>query len=220
MTIAKPDSSLGALAVLERPARELALREMRLVRLEAGQRAFMQGDGCSNYLIVKSGSVRVSVTTETGREIVLYHVGAGQTCVLTVACLMSGQEYDAEGVAESDTEAYILPKPVFDELLATSPQFRQYVFSSYGQRIHSLIGLVQEIAVKHVDRRLARLLIARAESDMVTLTHQAIATELSTAREVVSRLLGDFAERGWVQIERGKVKLLRPLELENLSHAL
>jgi CRP/FNR family transcriptional regulator, anaerobic regulatory protein len=206
-----------ALSHLEKPARELIQRAMREMRIEAGQHVFSPGNSCSNYLIVKRGSVRVSVTTETGREILLYHVRDGETCVLTTACLMSGQEYNAEAIADTDTEAVILPKAVFDELIGSSPLFRQYVFASYGTRLQSLIGLVQEISVKHVDRRLARLLVARAESGAVEMTHNALAVELNTAREVVTRLLHDFAERGWVQLERGQVSLCDQVALEKLS---
>jgi CRP/FNR family transcriptional regulator, anaerobic regulatory protein len=171
------------------------------------QRATSCSDKCRNYLIVKSGMIRVSVVADTGRELILYHVGPGETCVLTAACLMSGTEYEAEGTAESDTDAYILPKSVFDEVMTVSPEFRQFVFSSFGERLHTLIALVQEITVKHVDRRLAKLLLVRAENGVLAMTHQSIAQELNSAREVVTRLLNDFAGRGWVSLERGKVIL-------------
>lgn len=204
----------GALASLEDAARDLILRQMQPLALKAGDHAFRPGSSCSNYLMVKSGSVKVSVTTESGREIVLYRVQAGETCVLTSACLMSGADYDAEAVAERDSEAIILPKRAFEELLATSPRFRQFVFSTYGERLQSLIALVQEIAVKHVDRRLARLLVASAKAGVIETTHQALANDLNTAREVVTRLLNDFAEKGWVELARGRVTVHEPQALE------
>lgn len=204
----------GALASLEDAARDLILRQMQPLALKAGDHAFRPGSSCSNYLMVKSGSVKVSVTTESGREIILYRVQAGETCVLTSACLMSGADYDAEAVAERDSEAIILPKRAFEELLATSPRFRQFVFSTYGERLQSLIALVQEIAVKHVDRRLARLLVASAKAGVIETTHQALATDLNTAREVVTRLLNDFAEKGWVELARGRVTVHEPQALE------
>lgn len=204
----------GALASLEDAARDLILRQMQPLALKAGDHAFRPGSACSNYLMVKSGSVKVSVTTESGREIVLYRVQAGETCVLTSACLMSGADYDAEAVAERDSEAIILPKRAFEELLATSPRFRQFVFSTYGERLQSLIALVQEIAVKHVDRRLARLLLASAKAGVVETTHQSLANDLNTAREVVTRLLNDFAEKGWVVLARGRVTVHEPQALQ------
>jgi CRP/FNR family transcriptional regulator, anaerobic regulatory protein len=207
----------NALMVLEHPARDLALREMRELKLKPGQEVFAPGDSCNTFLIVKSGSLRVSVMTETGREILLYRVEPGQSCVLTTACLMSGRDYEADCRAETDTEAIVLPKPVFEELLATSEKFRQFVFVSYGLRLHSLISLIQETAIRHIDRKLARLLVARSEKSVVLMTHQAVAEELNTAREVVSRLLSDFAHRGWVKLERGRIHLLDQKALEHFE---
>lgn len=207
----------GALATLEDHAKSLILKQMIPLHLNAGERAFRPGFACSNYIVVKKGSVKVSVHTETGREIVLYRVQDGETCVLTTAGLLSGEHYDAEGVAESDTDAIILPKPVFEELLATSPGFRRFVFSSYGERIQSLIGLIQEVAVRHVDRRLARHLLRLARNGVVEATHQAMAHDLNTAREVITRLLNDFADKGWVEISRGRVALKDETALEHFA---
>ncbi len=208
------DKSLGALELLKSGARDLLRREIRSLKVQAGSRVFGVGDSCSNYLLLKSGSIRVSVFTESGREILLYKVEPGETCVLTVSCLMTGGAYEAEGIVETDAEAYVLPKPVFDELLASSPEFRTYVFSSYGERMHTLISLVQEISMRHVDRKLARLLVARREGGIVSMTHQAIATELNTAREVVSRLLNDFEDRGWLRLARGRIHVQEETALE------
>ena len=178
--------------------------EARPVRLEAGQKAFRPGQACSAFLFVTAGSVKVSTVTETGRELLLYRVGPGETCVLTTACLLSSSDYDAEGTAEAGTAALALPRPVFEELLAQSPGFRRFVFSSYGERLRDLIGLVQEVSQRHVDRRLARFLFDRAAGP-IAMTHQEIATELGTAREVVSRLLKQFAGDGLISMERRQI---------------
>ncbi|NMD07734.1 MAG: Crp/Fnr family transcriptional regulator [Phyllobacteriaceae bacterium] len=207
----------GALSSLEDSAKDLILKQMLPLHLAAGQRAFRPGFACSNYIVVKKGSVKVSVFTESGREIVLYRVQDGETCVLTTAGLLSGEHYDAEGIAETDTDAIILPKAVFEDLLATSPGFRRFVFSSYGERLQSLIGLVQEVAVRHVDRRLARHLLRVAKAGVVEATHQTLANDLHTAREVVTRLLNDFAEKGWVELVRGRVTVADPQALEDFA---
>ncbi len=211
---------IGALSGLEESAKDVVKRQMRPLTLKAGSHAFHTGDTCTNYLLVKSGSVKVSVTTEAGREIVLYRVQEGETCVLTSACLMSGVKYEADGVAESDTEAIILPKLVFEELLAVSPRFRQFVFSTYGERLHSLIGLVQEITFKHVDRRLARHLLAQANAGVIPTTHQSLANDLNTVREVVTRVLNNFAEKNWIALSRGLIKILDQSALEALAKDL
>lgn len=210
----------AALAKLESEAQALITRSMRPLHLDSGMRVFSAGSLASNYLMVKSGSVRVSVMTEEGREITLYHVGPGQTCVLTTSCLLTGAEYGAEAVAESETEAIILPKPAFEQLLAMSPEFRQFVFSSYGDRLHTLIGLVREITARKLDRKLARFLLERAEAGVVVLTHERMATELNTVREVATRLLNDFAGRGWISLARGRVTIADAAALQSYAGAV
>jgi len=210
----------GALIKMDETAKALVGREMRTMHLKAGQYVFHAGDSCNNFLIVAQGSVRVSIMAETGREIVLYRVEDGQTCVLTSVCLFSGAFYDAEGIAEMDTEAYVLPKPVFLDLLGTSAQFREFVFSSYGEKMHELISLVQEVIHRHVDRRLARLLLARVEAGRVGLTHQALANELNTAREVVTRLLREFERKGWVRLARGHIDVIASAGLAELAQVV
>lgn len=213
-------AQFAALMRIDKNALALVGREMRTMRFKAGQHVFHAGDSCNNFLIVARGSVRVSIVAETGREIVLYRVEDGQTCVLTSICLFSGSTYDAEGVAEVDTEAYVLPKSVFLNLLSSSEQFREFVFSSYGEKMHALIGLVQEVVHRHVDRRLARLLLARLVAGQVELTHQAIAVELNTAREVVTRLLHEFECRGWVRLARGRIEVDEASGLSELAQGL
>jgi CRP/FNR family transcriptional regulator len=180
---------------------------------------FHPGAPCTAFLVVTAGSVKVSTVTESGRELLLYRVGPGQTCVLTTAALLAQGDYDAEGMAETDTEALAIPRAAFEELLARSPAFRRFVFSSYGERLRDLIGLVQEVSQRHVDRRLARFLAERADAP-ITMTHQEIATELGTAREVVSRLLKQFAGEGLVIIERRHIQVAERARLLHLAQGL
>ncbi len=177
------------------------------VHLKAGQQVFFPGAPCANYLMVEAGSVRVSTVTESGRDLLLYRVGPGEACVVTTTCLLNARDYDVFGVAETDVEALVLPKAQFDAVLAASALFRRYVFGQYGERLQGLIALVQEVADRQVDRRLARFLAEQAADGAVYMTHQAIAAELGTAREVVSRLLKDFSAQGLVVIERGKITI-------------
>lgn len=207
----------GALAVLEDNARSLILRQMRPLKLKSGERAFRPGAECLSYVMVKKGSIKVCVHTESGREITLYRVQDGETCVLTTAGLISSGRYDAEGIAETETEAIILPKPAFDELIASSPVFRQFVFASFGDRLQSLIALVQEVTLRHVDRRLARHLLRMAKAGVIESTHQALARDLNTAREVVTRLLNDFSEKGYIEIARGRITILDERALEHFA---
>lgn len=181
----------------------------RPAALPAGTRVFDEGAACQAYLILLSGEVRVQKVAESGREIVLYRVGAGETCIVTTACLMSGVDYDAEGIAESDVTAQVLPAAGFRELLGSSEAFRDFVFRAYGSRISSLLMLIDEVAFGRMDRRLAACLVARARGGAeLAATHQDLAVELGSAREVVSRLLKEFERKGWVELARGRIRLL------------
>ncbi len=158
--------------------------------------------------------------TENGREVVLYRVGPGEACVLTTACLLAGKDYGAFGSAETDVEAYALPKRAFEELLDSSPGFRRFVFGEFGSRLTDMIAVVQDLAERHVDRRLARFLLDTSIDGAVKMTHQAIASELGTAREVVTRLLREFSNRRLVQLHRGRIVIADGPALSRLQDTL
>jgi len=206
-----------ALAALGNPSKQLLLASASLVTLPAGAAPFHQGSACEAYLFVVSGSVRVHMVSETGREIVLYRVEDGQTCILTTCCLMSREDYPAHAVTETEVTAAVLPAGAFRELIARSAPFREFVFSVYGQRIADLMVLVDQVAFHNIDLRLARFLLEnRGANDRLDATHQHVAVELGTAREVVSRQLKEFERRGWVALQRGRIDVVDADALENL----
>jgi len=169
---------------------------------------FHQGDQCLNYLLIISGSVKVITRAENGREIVLYHIRSGGSCVLTTSCLISSDDYPAEGVTETDVLALAIPKPVFEQYMGESRAFRKQVFHSYGDRLIKLITLVEEISFAKLDIRLAKFLLENGSVNTpIRTTHQALATELGSAREVISRQLKEFENKGWVQLSRGKIEI-------------
>ncbi|MCB1377012.1 MAG: Crp/Fnr family transcriptional regulator [Alphaproteobacteria bacterium] len=213
-------ASVPAFRQLEAEALPLLEQGARLVRVGQGQAVFMPGQTCAAFLVVRAGSVKVCTVTEAGRELLLYRVGPGETCVLTTACLLSSQDYDAEGVAETDTEAVVIPKAVFDQLLGQSARFRHFIFSSYGERLHGLIALVQEVSLRQVDRRLARFLAEKGDLGPIEMTHQDIAAEIGTAREVVSRLLKHFESQGLLRLERRRIVIADAARLASFHHRM
>lgn len=199
--------------------KQIALRQqIKPASLPAGQNVFHRGDACQNYLILVSGSVKVQVLSPGGREVVLYRVLDGESCVITTSCLISHETYPAEGITEMDTVALIIPCPVFEESLAHSPTFREFVFSNQGRRLGDLIQRVEDIAFGRLDERLARLLSERSERGdrAVAATHQELAGELGTAREVVSRQLKVFEQNGWIVTHRGSVDVVDADALDSL----
>lgn len=187
------------------------LEAIQEISLPAGSITFHQGDSCTNYLLVVNGSIKVIARNPAGREIVLYRVKPGGSCVLTTSCLLSGTHYPAEGIAETEIRALTLPVKTFNEGLARSTAFRKFVFDSYGQRLTEVIALVEAISFGHINQRLARYLCEH-NNDMNTLnvTHQELATELGSAREVISRQLKEFERQGWLEQQRGKIRLVDP----------
>lgn len=200
--------SYPGLEGLEPPAWTLLRTAVRRVSIPAGEAVFRAGAPCAGYVLVISGSVRVQMVAESGREIVLYRVEDGQTCILTTACLMASEDYAADAVAETDVDAALLGAADFHRLLAESAAFRGFVFESYGARLADLMALIDEVAFRRIDVRLAEFLIGnRDDQDRLHITHQELAVELGSAREVVSRQLKEFERRGWVGLGRGQIHL-------------
>lgn len=215
------DDILGAFPQLARldPDSARALGESgRVAAIPAGTVLFHDGTECSSYVLVLEGSIRVQKLSEGGREIVLYRVERGQSCVLTTNCLIAHDNYSAEGVAETEVTALVVPAATFRALLARSDTFRDFVFSAYASRISDLLMLIEEVAFGRIDARLAGWLAGRGGPEaQVKATHQDIAVELGTAREVVSRQLKEFERRGWVALHRGRIDVRDRLALADLA---
>ena len=200
--------------------RERLHRDGRSVHFAKGQTVFSPAHPHDGLLFLTEGTIRVFQTSESGREIVLYRVEAGQSCVLTNACLLAHEDNTAEGVAETDMKAISLSKPAFDVLVTEYPAFRDFIFTAYARRMNDLFHVIDEVAFGRIDIRLAaRLLtLARGESE-IRVTHQNLATELGTAREVISRQLHDFQKRDFVEQSRGIVTLKDTAALERLRNS-
>ncbi len=192
----------------EPQALALLRREARVVDLPPGGRAFASGQPCQAYLFVVDGRLKVRLTGEGGREIVLYRAAPGETCILTTTALLSDDNYMAEGIAETPVRAIAIPAAAFRRLIAESAAFREFVFAMFAHRIMTLMQVVQDVAFGQVGPRLAAALLAGADpDDSLGRTHQDLAAELGTAREVVSRQLKAFERRGWVRLGRGRIAI-------------
>ena len=211
-------ASFPELSSQEDPAMQEVLESGRRVTAERGDMVFLRGDPANNYLLALEGRVRVQALTESGREVVLYRVEPGQSCVLTTSCLLARDPYPAEAVAETRVEAIAIPAENFRRGLASSPAFRDFVFSYYGKRLGDLITLVQAITSRRVESRLATHLLEHEEAqDLVRTTHQELAAELGTAREVISRQLKAMERNGLVKLQRGGIEVIDRQGLRHLS---
>ncbi|QJQ32016.1 Crp/Fnr family transcriptional regulator [Sphingomonas lacunae] len=187
----------------------------------AGTIMFRPDDPCSGYVVVRSGSIRVVLTAENGREIVLYRVRPGDVCLQTFSCLVDHRHYSAEGIAETDLEADIIPPPEFDRRMADDAAFRNQLFAAVAQRFADLEQLVEDVALTGFEARLARLLLRLADpAGRVEATHESLAAEAGSGRAVVTRQLGRFARDGLVSMTRGQLQILDRAALEILSHEM
>lgn len=193
------------------------LAALKTMKVPAGAVLFRDGDACQGYVFVINGSVRVQKMDPDGREIVLYRVEDGQTCMLTTSCLLGDKAYPAEGVAEVESELVLIPAARFDALLADSA-FRKFALGMISDRIADLMALIEDVAFGRMDVRLARRLLELDNGNhTLRLTHQQLATELGTAREVISRLLKDFERRSLVALRRGEISLSDTAAMQRLA---
>ncbi|HTG00995.1 MAG TPA: Crp/Fnr family transcriptional regulator [Nitrospirota bacterium] len=171
-------------------------------------RIYHEGDACQAIAFVLDGEIRVFKVGETGREITLYEIGPGETCILNASCILAHTSYPANAVAASDVTLLLVPADVFRRLVVERPEMRDFVFSLLSRRLSTVMELVEEVAFGRMDQRLMDYLVEKSENDVLEATHQKIANDLGTSREVVSRLLKDFERKGQVKLSRNSIALL------------
>lgn len=181
--------------------------EGRAMAVPDGTCIFRPGDDTSAFLIVKDGTVRVEQTNSAGRTVVLYRVEAGDSCVLTTACLLAGKPYAGYGYAEGNVTGVAISADRFRALLSRDARFQELVFRGFAARVGELTDVIDDLLEHRTDLRLARWLGARKEAKL-RMTQQELAQELGTAREVVSRTLKSFEARGWIALGRGSLTIL------------
>lgn len=208
--------SFPALLQLEPTAREILLKSARMVEAPVGTIGYREGGACGAYVMRLAGQSRVYKMSSSGREILLYRVHAGETCVITTTCLLGNSNYPASTIVEEPIRDVIIPSAAFNQLMIDSKVFRTFVMTNYGALISDLIVLLDEVAFHSLDARLAKLLLD-ANSETISRTHQLMADELGTAREVVSRQLKRFEQKGWVMLGRGHVEIANRHALEKLA---
>lgn len=213
------DHSHPALSGLDAIDRSDLFRRCRQLNIPAGTTIFGPGEACAGLPLIIKGAIRLQMSGVSGNEIVLYRLKGGDICPLSLACLFGSGRYDSEAIAEEDSHVLLLTASTAERLIDEDPIFRRYVLESYGDRIQTLMGVIEEVAFGRLSQRLAERLLNIQRDDVVHATHQTLAAELGTAREVISRLLKDFERKGLVKLERGKVELTDIAQLEQLSNA-
>jgi CRP/FNR family transcriptional regulator, anaerobic regulatory protein len=183
----------------------------------AGTILFDARTPCAGFPLVLAGTIKVLQRYPNGRELPLYRVKPGESCLLSGGCLLGHDRYPATGIAESDVELLVIGPDDFEALVASDPGFRRHVFGLFGERLATLMALVEAIAYQKLDQRLAALLLRKGEA--VRATHQSLADELGSVREIVSRLLRSFEDKGWVDVARERIRIVDREALAALAGA-
>lgn len=170
---------------------------------------YWEGDSCTHIALIITGDIRVYKASGGSREITLYEIGPGETCILNASCILSNSSYPANAVALTDLQVLLLPAQFFMRLMEQNHEVRHFVFSMLSQRLATVMTLLEEVVFNRMDERLTDYLIEKSENDMLETTHQSIANDLGTSREVVSRLLKDMERKGKVRLSRNSVVLLQ-----------
>jgi CRP/FNR family transcriptional regulator, anaerobic regulatory protein len=196
------------------------IEKSRHIEIPAGFQISSPGVECDSYVLVTSGSVRVQIVTEKGREITLYHVKKGESCILTTSCLLSSTTFPAESYAVNATRVLTLPASEFDLAIGASTAFRRFVFTNFAHRLASVITRIEQLCSPSIDRNLAETLLRLSDGSgqvLLVTTHQELAKEIGTAREVVSRHLKRFEESGSISLGRGTIQIILPEILASFS---
>jgi CRP/FNR family transcriptional regulator len=209
----------GAAAVVQA---EMA-SQARSVTLQPGAYFYYEGDRCSHFALVGSGDIRVFKSGQSGHEITLYHVQAGDPCLVNMLCVLLDRPAMATAVVEAPTEAVIVSGAVFRSWIESNAAVRHFVFETMAHRVVDVMVLVEELAFRRMDERLARLLIQRCSGPerslrVIAETHEELAGELGTAREVVSRVLKEFERLGAIIVARGRIELRNEGILRGLAN--
>lgn len=191
-----------------------ALAQAQALTVPSGTMLFDERQPCQGFPFILSGGIRVSKPAANGRELPLYRVLPGESCIITSSCLLGHVDYNARGVTEGETTLVLLPRAIFDEMLA-QPPFRNFVFRLFAERMADLMQLIEEVAFRKLDQRLAGLLLGKGK--VLHATHQQLADELGSVREIVSRLLKGFAEHGLVRLGREQVEILDAAGLRRIA---
>ena len=184
------------------------LASMKHHHFQKGQMVFHENDTCTVLGFLLSGDIRVYMLGEEGREITLYDVLSGETCILNVACILSSTPYPARAVVVEDGDAYLISAGDFRRFVDQYAEMRTFVYAGLGGRLISMMRLVEEVAFRRLDERLRNYLTEKNEHGVLNTTHQKIANDLGTSREIISRLLGEFERKGAVSLSRNRIQVL------------
>ncbi len=194
-----------ALSKIDKDLLSQTLTKAQIISFKAGTTVFEELQPCNAFPFVLSGELRVFKQALNGRELSLYTVTPGDACVVSAGCLLGDEPYNAVGQVKEEVTLVMMPTETFEGLLGVR-SFREYIFSLFSKRVLELMQLVNEVAFEKLDRRLAAFLLKKGTP--IRMSHQEMADELGTVREIITRLLKNLADNGSIAISREQVNIL------------
>ena len=189
----------------------------QLIEAPSEATIFDVGQACEHYLLLTRGRISVKMLSRNGKSLLLYHVLPGQSCIITTSCLLGNERYPTFARTDTDIEALSIARAPFSRALDQSDAFRRFVFDGLGKRLADLMHRIEAVNYTSIESRLAAVLLARGtETNRLLITHEALAEEVGTAREVISRQLKKLETRGVLSLERGAIVLHDARILESL----
>jgi len=212
--LALPVALYPALAQVQPSLAELS-PALRPMQVPAGTVLFHENAACQGFPLVLDGEIKVSRSSGDGRELELYRVVPGELCLVSSSCLFRTQPLSAHGITTKASSLILIPIDIFTRWLET-PAFRNEILGLFAERMADLTSLIDAVAFHKLDRRLASALLGRGPQ--LSLTHQALADELGTVREIVTRLLRRFEREGWVVLGREQIQITNGAALRDFCH--
>jgi CRP/FNR family transcriptional regulator len=187
------------------------------MQVPTGTVLFHENAPCQGFPLVLDGEIKVSRNSGDGRSLELYRVVPGELCLVSSACLFRAQPLSAHGITTRPSSLLLITPPVFQQWLET-PAFRNDVLGLFAERMADLTSLIDAVAFHKLDHRLAAALLGRGQQ--LATTHQALADELGTVREIVTRLLRRFEREGWVTLGREQIQIVNSASLRAMASDL
>ena len=187
--------------------------------VEEGNTLLHPGSDCEYLPFMLDGNLKVHRTAENGREIILYHIENGESCILSALGILNDTDFPASAVIEKSGEILLVPARLVKRYIDTYPGWRKYIFSLYNDRFNVVLELIDEILFRKLDVRLARYLISSKndENSILNKTHQNLADELGSSREVISRILKSFSDKGFISYQRNNIIISELKKIEKIS---
>ena len=189
--------------------------DVQKITVPEGVTVCQSGDVCESLVIVLEGQVKVFRPASSGRSLTLYYVNTNESCVLTASCILNQVPFPAFAVTTTEVKALSVPASKVMEWLEHEPMWQKYMFGLLSMRMNNLIELVDTIAFETLDVRLTNWLSSRADQGSIKVTHQQIAEDLASSREVISRLLKKLENDGLIELNRGVIKVVNRYALQN-----